>query len=178
MPAPQGHRCPVPPQACTLSHCAGTSPLARRSMMCQGFAMCTPMAPFRSSTSPLPASASSSMTTPTIAQRRTPQGESGAKMSTLRLVSFFVHESLHLCFVSWCIMRSSLSQLSISSFPPYAQHTCLSTPPSPTRALHCPGGGPESHERQCGGLQVHYPCLSGGLHHCCVLGERHNVNQR
>lgn len=80
-------------------------------------------------------------------------------------------------FVSRCIMRSNLSQHSISSFPPYAQHTCLSTPPSPTRALHCPGGGPESHERQCGGLQVHYPCLSGGLHYCCVLGERHNVNQ-
>lgn len=54
----------------------------------------------------------------------------------------------------------------------------LSSRPSPTRALHCPRGGPESHERQCGGLQVHYPCLSGGLYHCCVLGERHNVNQR
>lgn len=53
--------------------------------------MCTPMAPFRSSTSPLPALANSSMTTPTIAQRRTPQGELGAKMSTLRRVSVFAH---------------------------------------------------------------------------------------
>lgn len=164
MPAPQGHRCPVPPQVCPLSHCAGTWPPARRSMMCQGSAMCTPMAPFRSSRSPLPASANSFTTTPTIAQRRTPQGESGAKMFTLRLVSF------HLCFAAKpCFFLSIF-------FPFLAQHTSLSSPPSPTRALHCPGGGPESHERQCGGFQVHYPCLSGGLHHCCVLGERHSVN--
>lgn len=165
MPAPQGHRCPVPPQVCPLSLCAGTWPPARRSMMCQGSAMCTPMAPFRSSTSPLPALANSSTTTPTIAQRRTPQGESGAKMSTLRLVSFSANKCLlRLCFVS----TQTIVILVFS----------LSPPPSPTGALHCPGGGPESHERQCGGLQVHYPCLSGGLHHRCVLGERHNVNQR
>lgn len=101
MPAPQGHRCPVPPQVCPLSLCAGTWPPARRSMMCQGSAMCTPMAPFRSSTFPLPALANSSTTTPTIAQRRTPQGESGAKMSTLRLVSFSANTfPLRLCFVS------------------------------------------------------------------------------
>lgn len=77
-------------------------------MTCQGFAMCTKMAPFRSSTSPLPASANSSTTTPTIAQRRTPQGESGAKMFTLRLVS----------------VEASACSI-FSSFSSYAQ-TCLS----------------------------------------------------
>lgn len=86
MPAPQGRWCPVLLQACPLSPYGGTSPLARRSMTCQASAMCTSMAPFRSSTSPHPVSANSSTTTPTIAQRRTPQGESGARMSTLRLV--------------------------------------------------------------------------------------------
>lgn len=50
-------------------------------------------------------------------------------------------------------------------------------PLSATGALHRPRGGPESHEGQCGGLQVHYPRFSGGLYHCCVLGERHIVNQ-
>lgn len=63
-------------------------------------------------------------------------------------------------------------------FSVQTQHSFSVLPPSPTRALHSPGGGPESHERQCGGLQVHYPCLSGGLHHGCVLGEGHTVNQR
>lgn len=108
MPAPQGLRCPVPPQVCPLSHCAGTLLLARRSMMCQGFAMCIPMAPFRSSTSPLLASASSSMTTPTIAQRRTPQGESGAKMSTLRLVSFSARNVFHFVFTVFGPMFNTL----------------------------------------------------------------------
>lgn len=106
MPAPQGHRCPVPPQVCLLSHCAGTWPPARRSMMCQGSVMCTPMAPFRSSRSPLPASANSSMTIPTIAQRRTPQGESGAKMFTLRLVSFSARHSVF----HW-VVTSQISKL-------------------------------------------------------------------
>lgn len=72
--------------------------------------------------------------------------------------------------------KKKLEQEARVNLVPFYIKTCLSSPPSPTRALHCPGGGPESHERQCGGLQVYYTCLSGGLHHCCVLGERHCVN--
>lgn len=49
----------------------------------------------------------------------------------------------------------------------------LSLPCSFTGALYSPCGGPENHERQCRGLQVHYPLLGGGVHHRRLLGERH-----
>lgn len=42
-----------------------------------------------------------------------------------------------------------------------------------TGALYSPCGGPENHERQCRGLQVHYPLLGGGVHHRRLMGERH-----
>lgn len=58
-----------------------------------------------------------------------------------------------------------------------AVRTCLTQIPllscSFTGALYSPCGGPEKHERQCRGLQVHYPLLGGGIHHCRLMGERH-----
>lgn len=63
--------------------------------------------------------------------------------------------------ISWC-MAGCMSTQSFSFLP------C-----SFAGTLYSPCGGPEDHERQCRGLQVHYPLLSGGVHHRRFVGERH-----
>ncbi|CAF87333.1 unnamed protein product, partial [Tetraodon nigroviridis] len=40
-------------------------------------------------------------------------------------------------------------------------------------ALHGARGRPEGYERQRGRLQVHHPCVGGGLHRCGVMGKGH-----
>lgn len=66
-------------------------------------------------------------------------------------------------------------QMGSSRNEPVCVTGVLFLPSSFTGALYSPCGGPENHERQCCGLQVHYPLLGGGAHHCRLMGERYRL---
>lgn len=74
-----------------------------------------------------------------------------------------------------CERYSVYIQMRSSENEPVCVTRVLFLPSSFTGALYSPCGGPENHERQCRGLQVHYPLLGGGLHRRGLMGERHRV---
>ena len=74
-----------------------------------------------------------------------------------------------------CERNSVYIRMRYSQNEPVCVTRVLFLPSSFTGALYSPCGGPENHERQCRGLQVHYPLL-GGAYVTVVSWEKDTVS--